>query len=118
MKLGYRNGAFRVQRCRDILVSRARSETNVGSFRDPALLSLSTPSKIALTGSRGRASYPKGEGMERIIERRAGLDVRTKTAAVCVRVPSADGTREQHVRTFGTTAVDLLAVREWVQCIR
>src|SRR5262245_54371513 len=53
--------------------------------------------------------------MERVIERCAGLDVRKKTVAVCVRVPGADGTRDQHVRTFGTTAPELLAVRDWLQ---
>jgi transposase len=53
--------------------------------------------------------------MERVIERCAGLDVHKKTVAVCVRVPRADGAREQHVRTFGTTASELLAVRDWLQ---
>jgi len=30
-----------------------------------------------------------------------GLDVHKKTVAVCVRVPAPDGSRVQHVRTFG-----------------
>jgi transposase len=53
--------------------------------------------------------------MERVIERCAGLDVHKKTVAVCVRVPSADGVRAQYVRTFGTTASDLVVLRDWLQ---
>jgi len=47
--------------------------------------------------------------MERVIERGCGLDVHKKPVTACVRVPSANGAREQHVRTFGTTTADLLA---------
>jgi transposase len=47
--------------------------------------------------------------MERVIERCAGLDVHKKTVAACVR---AAGT--QHVRTFGTTAAELLDLRDWM----
>ena len=42
--------------------------------------------------------------MERLIERGCGLDVHRDTVAACVRVPGVKGPREQHVRTFGTTA--------------
>lgn len=48
--------------------------------------------------------------MERVIERCCGLDVHKKTVAACVRVAG-----EQHVRTFGTTAAELLALRDWLQ---
>jgi len=50
--------------------------------------------------------------MECVIERSGGLDLRQKTVTDCVRVPGANGTREQHVRTFGTTAAELLALRD------
>jgi transposase len=53
--------------------------------------------------------------MERVIERRCGLDVHKKTVAACVRVPGATNERIQHVRTFGTTAGDLLALRDWLE---
>jgi transposase len=53
--------------------------------------------------------------METVIERCAGLDVHKKTVAVCIRVPDPDGTRRQHVRTFGTMTADLLALQEWLQ---
>jgi transposase len=53
--------------------------------------------------------------MEQLLERCAGLDVHKKTVAVCVRVPGRGGQREQHVRTFGTTAAELLALRDWLQ---
>jgi transposase len=53
--------------------------------------------------------------MERLIERVCGLDVHKQTVAACVRVPGSKGTREQHVRTFGTTAAELLALRDWLE---
>jgi transposase len=53
--------------------------------------------------------------MERLIERVGGLDVHKQTVAACVRVPGPKGTREQHVRTFGTTATELLALRDWLE---
>ena len=59
-----------------------------------------------------------GEAMERLIERVGGLDVHKQTVAACVRVPSPKGTREQHVRTFGTTATELVALREWLAAHR
>jgi len=53
--------------------------------------------------------------MERLIERCCGLDVHRDTVAACVRVPGANGQRQQEVRTFGTTAAELLAVRDWLE---
>jgi transposase len=53
--------------------------------------------------------------MERRIERCCGLDVHRDTVAACVRVPGVEGQREQHVRTFGTTAAELLALRDWLE---
>jgi hypothetical protein len=50
--------------------------------------------------------------MGRLIERVDGLDVQKQTVAACVRVPGSKGTREQYVRTFGTTAAELLALRD------
>ena len=52
--------------------------------------------------------------MERLIERGCGLDVHRDTVAACVRVPGAHGQRDQHVRTFGTTTVELLVLRDWL----
>jgi transposase len=52
--------------------------------------------------------------MERVIERCCGLDVHKKTVAACVRVPGPDGKGQQQVRTFGTTAADLLTLRDWL----
>ena len=34
---------------------------------------------------------------------------------VCVRVPGPNGKRQQEVRTFGTTAAELLALRDWLE---
>jgi transposase len=52
--------------------------------------------------------------MERVIERGAALDVHQKTIAACVRVPGPAGQRQQFVQTFGTTAAQLLALRDWL----
>src|SRR6266550_7166304 len=59
---------------------------------------------------RERSSGPRllrGGAMERQIERGCGLDVHRDTVAACVRVPGRGRPREQHVRTFGTTAAEL-----------
>ena len=53
--------------------------------------------------------------MERQIERGCGLDVHRDTVAACVRVPGPRGERAQHVRTFGTTAAELLLLRDWLE---
>ena len=53
--------------------------------------------------------------MERQIERGCGLDVHRDTVAACVRVPGARGGQEQDVRTFGTTAAELLRLRDWLE---
>ena len=53
--------------------------------------------------------------METLIERGCGLDVHKKTVTACVRVPGSKGTREQHVRTFGTMAAELVTLREWLK---
>jgi transposase len=52
--------------------------------------------------------------MERLIERVGGLDVHKKTITACVRVPGPPRDRVHHVATFGTTAAQLLALRDWL----
>ena len=56
--------------------------------------------------------------MDQQLERVAGLDVHRKTIAVCVRLPGEHGERVQQVRTFGTTAVELLTLRDWLEAHR
>ena len=56
--------------------------------------------------------------MDQQLERVAGLDVHRKSIAVCVRVPGPTGGRVQQVRTFGTTAADVLALRDWLEAHR
>ena len=56
--------------------------------------------------------------MDQLIERCAGLDVHKQTVSACVRVPGSARAREQHVRRFGTTAADLLALRDWLEGYR
>jgi hypothetical protein len=56
--------------------------------------------------------------MERVIERGCGLDVHKKSIAACVRIPSGNGQRVQEVRSFGTMAGELLALRDWLEAHR
>jgi transposase len=53
--------------------------------------------------------------MDQLIERCCGLDVHRDTVAACVRVPGPNAKRQQEVRTFGTTANELLALRDWLE---
>jgi transposase len=53
--------------------------------------------------------------VERMIERCCGLDVHKESVAACVRVPGPKAKRERHVRVFGTTTADLLALRDWLE---
>jgi transposase len=53
--------------------------------------------------------------MQQLLDRVAGLDVHRKTIAVCVRAPGPGGERAQAVRTFGTTAAELVALRDWLE---
>lgn len=52
--------------------------------------------------------------MDQFIERSAGLDVHRDSVAACLRVPGPSGRRHQEIRTFGTTTVDLLTLRDWL----
>jgi transposase len=53
--------------------------------------------------------------MEQLIERCAGLDVHKQTVTACARIPGPRQKREQEVRRFGTTAQELLALRDWLE---
>jgi transposase len=77
----------------------------------------SPPSRLAIeeTPPDGGDIIAGGRAMDQVIERCGGLDVHKTTVAACVRIPGRRGTREQHVRTFGTTAAELLALRDWLQ---
>ncbi len=52
--------------------------------------------------------------MDVLVERCAGLDVDKDSVAVCVRTPGPQGGRAQEKRSFGTTTVELLALRDWL----
>src|SRR5262249_9705284 len=52
--------------------------------------------------------------MQVIHPRCAGLDVHKKSVVVCVRLVAADGTLTTHVRSFGTTTVELLNLVAWL----
>src|SRR5262249_23616011 len=72
-------------------------------------------SRAANAPARGRVTSRGGAAMERVIERVAGLDVHKKTVAACLRGPGSPGERRQEVRTFGTTAAELLVLRDWLE---
>ena len=52
--------------------------------------------------------------MDLVVERCGGLDVHKDTVVACVRVPGAGRRREQTIVTFGTTTIQLLALRDWL----
>jgi transposase len=52
--------------------------------------------------------------MEAILRCCAGLDVHSKTVAVCVRRIDDQGKTHAEVRTFGTMTRDLCALRDWL----
>ena len=52
--------------------------------------------------------------MDTLVDRSCGLDVHKDTVVACVRTPGEGGTRHQEVRTFGTTTVSLLRLRDWL----
>jgi transposase len=52
--------------------------------------------------------------MDIVVERCAGLDVHKDTVVACVRSPGEGRRREQVIVTFGTTTVQLLALRDWL----
>jgi transposase len=56
--------------------------------------------------------------METIFERVAGLDVHKAQVTACVRVPAADGVREQQLAGFQTTVRGLVALRDWLEAHR
>ncbi len=47
-------------------------------------------------------------------ERCAGIDLHKKTAVTTIMITQADGTVEQHTRTFSTMTSDLLALDDWL----
>lgn len=52
--------------------------------------------------------------MDVVIDRCGGLDVHKDTIVACVRTPGPGPRREQLMRTFGATTVELLALRDWL----
>jgi Transposase len=82
----------------------------------PRIVASSTASKLVITIAPPGPGASRREGaMERVIERGCGLDVHKKSIAACVRISGVKGQRTQEVRTFGTTATELLALRDWLQ---
>jgi|GEM_PF-1292268 len=47
-------------------------------------------------------------------ERCAGIDLHKKTAVTTIMITQADGTVEEHTRTFSTMTSDLLALDDWL----
>lgn len=56
----------------------------------------------------------KGEGLKRIVERCAGLDVHKASITACVRTPGEGGEPHQEIRKFSATTRGLLQLRDWL----
>src|SRR5262252_6892408 len=88
------------------------AETDVGGGPVPEIVAASTLSKVVIWSLLGPRHPTRRCRMERVYDRCAGLDVHKKTVTACVRVPGPLGERHQEVRTFGTTATELLVLRD------
>src|SRR5437899_2732843 len=115
MKVEYRRPAPRAGQRRTRVVRRVRRKRDVGASGTPhCCFEHGEQTRDHDRSCRPRRLAEEGT-MERIIERGCGLDVHKKSIAACVRIPGANGQRTQEVRTFGTTATELLALRDWLQ---
>jgi transposase len=56
----------------------------------------------------------KGEGLKRIVERCAGLDVHKASITACVRTGGEAGEPHQQIRKFSATTRGLLQLRDWL----
>jgi len=56
--------------------------------------------------------------MRVIYERCAAIDVHKKTAVTTVMITQADGSVQEHVRTFSTMTADVLALDDWLRSHR
>src|SRR6478672_317197 len=52
--------------------------------------------------------------MDTLVVRAAGIDVHKKTAVVCCRLSTPDGSIERFTQTFGTMTADLLKLSAWL----
>ena len=62
----------------------------------------------------GRLTGGKGEDMEVMFDRVAGLDVGKESVTVCVRTPGPRGGRRSETGTFKTMFGSLRAMRDWL----
>jgi transposase len=96
--------------------TRVRIQSDVGAFGTPHWVDEPAEQSRANECSSWPAAPSEGGGvMEQLIDRGCGLDVHRDTVVACVRVPGAKRGREQHVRTFGTTTAQLLALHDWLE---
>ncbi len=57
----------------------------------------------------------KGDDLDRLVERCAGLDVHKASVTACVRVATGEGEdTRQEIREFATTTQGLLLLRDWL----
>src|SRR5687768_13256662 len=115
MKIGYHGGGARPGTVAFDLVPAESTRSMTWERSAPRTVASSTPSRL-VNEDAPPGAHPRprgGDAMERLIERGCGVDVHRDTVVACVRVPGA-----QHVQTFGTTAVELLALRDWLEAHR
>ena len=53
--------------------------------------------------------------MNRMLERRTGLDVHKRSVVATARIPDGAGACQVITHTFGTTTADLLGLRDWLE---
>jgi transposase len=75
---------------------------------------LSLWKRLPIGDAKSVPLYEKGERLERIVERCAGLDVHKASITACVRAPGEAGEPHQQIREFSTTTRGLLQLRDWL----
>src|SRR5204862_6960860 len=62
-----------------------------------------------------RVNRSRGGFMETMVERPAALDVHKASVMACLRLPAADGGRDERVEQFATTVQGLLTLADWLE---
>src|SRR5439155_3314155 len=110
-----------VRRRRDCLVCANPRVSWTREPRAPTTVAASTNHRLhdmRLLRAAVDVGREEGGAMDTVVERCAGLDVHKDTVAACVRFPAPSGGRTQEIHTFGTTTVELLALRDWLTAHR
>ena len=88
---------------------------DAGASGHPGLLLRARPQTLRDGAPWAGLASREEDGVDRLIERVAGLDVHKASVKACVRVPAQrPGERQSQTRTFRTTTAGLVLLRDWL----